>query len=161
MNWPELEELYRASKSDNKKVRDAALSAIESNIDAWITEYLALPENSWDWDGQPGGAFMHARKGKPRFTNYDDLATWTTNWIRRGAGEWEHYRKRAEELKSDRLGIVLRHRKHEQAKKLHRHDWTFVTIFGDKYMLDLTPALAPGDIAPQYEEFVLPDTEIV
>jgi hypothetical protein len=161
MNWPEIEELYRASKSDNKKVRDAALAAIDANFDAWFEEYRLLPENAYEWDGGPGGAFQYARKGRPRFTNYDDLATWTTVWLLHGAGEWDDYCKRREQLTADRLGILLRHRRYERARQLHKNDWNFVTIFGDKYMLDLQPALAPGDIAPQYEEFVLPDTETV
>jgi len=53
IDWPELEELYRASKSDNARVR-ATAQAIDANFDKWLEEYLNLPENCWDYDGRPG-----------------------------------------------------------------------------------------------------------
>jgi hypothetical protein len=129
------------------------LSAIESNIDAWITEYLALPENSWDWDGQPGSAFHHMQKGRPRFQTYDDLAQWVTCWL------LDHDLLRVEELKADQVGILLRHREHEQARTTFRNDWGYVNIRGDKYMLTLAPAVAYGETAPTLKELVLPRPE--
>jgi hypothetical protein len=154
MNWNELQELYVASKSDNERVRATAQAAIDANFPKWLEEYLSLPENCWDYDGRPRRASQDTKKGRPRFANYEELARWVTGWLMYES--WEEHCKRCEELTADRLGILLRHRKHERARQLHANDWDFVTIFGDRYMLGLTPAVAPGDTAPQREEFVLP-----
>ena len=43
IDWSQLEELYRASTSDNERARNTALRVIEVNIAAWIEEYLAAP----------------------------------------------------------------------------------------------------------------------
>ena len=157
IDWGQLEELYAASKSDKPRVRETAQAAIDANIDKWLEEYLGLPEQRWGSDARPGTAFQH-KHGQPRFADYGELARWVTCWLRHGPGEWEAYRKKAEELTADKLGILLRARKHERARQLHRDDWDYVTIYGDRYMLDLTPALAPGDVEPQRKEFVLPCT---
>ena len=153
IDWSQLEELYCASTSDNERARNTALGVIEANIDAWVEEYRLLPENAWDWDSKLA-ALPRVKKGQPRFATYEELARWVTCWLMYERGEWEDYRKKAEELTADKLGILLRHRKHERARQLHENDWDFCTIFGERYMLALTPAVAPGDIAPQRKEFV-------
>jgi hypothetical protein len=156
IDWAGLEELYKASQSDNQRVRETAERAIAESIDGWLAEYLPSVVHEHD-------AFYSSgyKKGSPMFKDYDDLAAWVTNWLWRGSGgpTWDEYCKRAEELKKDRLGILLRHRKHERARKLHRDHWRFCTIYGDRYLLDLAPPVLPGDPTPQYQEFVLPDTD--
>lgn len=154
MNWPELEELYAASLSDNERVRRTAQQAIDANFDTWFEEYKTLPANAWRWDA------YGMRKGAPRFTKYDDLAGWTAGWLMRNESEpYPDYFKRQESLRRDRLGIMLRHRKHEIARKLHENDWEFVTLYGDRYMLGLEPAHGKQYGLPdaeEYREFVIP-----
>lgn len=150
IDFARLEKLYAlANSGEDTPERARAREVISEIQDGVLAEYLALPENRWKWDGP--------RKGKPQYANYDDLASSVTGWLWRGPGEWDSYRKRAEELKADRLGILLRHRQLERARKLHQSDWQFATILGDRYMLGLEPARMPGEIAPQYTEFTLPD----
>ena len=152
IDWKEVEELYAAARSDNQQVRDTAQAAIDANIDAWITEYLASPEAARKYSTPPW-----TNKGDPMFRNFDELARWTTSLLQYPHGEWDEYCARREVLHKDKLGIILRHRKQERAKELHPDDWTFVTLYGERYALGLQPAVVPGDPKPQYEEFILPN----
>jgi len=133
IDWGQLEELYRASKSDNERVRNTALSVIEANIDAWIEEFLSLPENLWDYDALPG-----IRKGRPKYQTFEELARWVTNWLDQKPGESnEDMHTRKDRLKSDRLGILVRAHRLADARARRTCDCDCSTIFGDRFYLSV------------------------
>jgi hypothetical protein len=138
MNWTELTELHEASKSANEQIKNAAQQVIDLNFGAWLAEYLALPDNRHETAATVGVARWN--KGEPRWKTIDDLAVAVLGWLRQNDGESNSdFFARMDRLKSDRLGIILRHRQHQRARAASTSPFDFVRIRGDSYHLDLWP----------------------
>lgn len=132
IDWNGLEELYLAARSDNEKVRGAAQQAIDAHSAEWVAEYLQLPENSW-----PYGNGYGLRKGDPQWRDFAALADNVSHSLLENPGEPDtKFRERSAGLKEDRLGIILRHRKIQQAKAdPSACSCDFVVLFGGTHGL--------------------------
>jgi hypothetical protein len=103
-----------------------------------------LVTNLKPWDGHSGTAFQH-KKGQPRWTDYDALASWVVNWLVWEPGEsMADIRAREESLKADKLGILVWHLLRERAKPLRKTDFDYVRLFGNEFHLSIWPAHGKG-----------------
>ena len=136
IDWSELEELYAASRSDNAAVRTAALQAIESNLDAWVAEYLSLPANCYQ-ETKTVGLYKVAT-GQPRWTSLPDLANYLAGWLEQNENEGrEAFFARTNRLQTDRLGVLLTHHKHQKARDARQCDSDFIRVDGNTFLLSV------------------------
>jgi hypothetical protein len=129
-----LSQLYDTAhdelKAPSQRQRATELLA-EIDADRVVAEYLSLSESSGD-DERDAATFK---------TAYDKLANSVLFWIVWHPGESAEERyARENRLRADKLGILVRHLRREQAKALRKTDFDFVTLFGDEYHLQLWPA---------------------
>jgi hypothetical protein len=146
-----LSQLYATSHDETKTPaqRGKAVKLLaEIDADKVIAEFLSLPENSGCEDDSD--TFRSA---------YDKFADSVLFWLVRKPGESNaETHAREDRLRADRLGILVRHLRREQAKALRKSDFDYVVLFGDNFHLDLWPAHGPfcyGLPAPTPTEVVL------
>ena len=137
IDWPQLEQLYAASKSDNPKIRATAQTAIDGNIDKWVSEFVADVAAACGWSAPTGKVPIH----KPlhsRFTDYDELELCTLAWLDHLHGEAkEEFDARRERLEGDKLRVLLTAYLWEKARAIRRHDYQIAEILGEYFGLSV------------------------
>jgi hypothetical protein len=134
-----LSQLYETAHNEEKtpeqRLKATGLLA-EIDADALAAEYLSLPDNQHQ-DSATVGIYKWI-KGQPRWASLDDLANYVAGWLRQNDGETnKEFFARMDRLKADKLGVLLRHRKHQQARPVRTTDFDVVRIFGDTFHLSV------------------------
>ena len=133
IDFEKLGKLHAAANSiEDTPERAEARQVVSEIIDDTITEYLSLPENAW-----PYGNGYGRKKGDPWWSNFADLARDVSFSLDQNPDEPNpEFCERRSGLEKDRLGIILRHRKIQQAKAAPvACDCDYVVISGDTYHL--------------------------
>lgn len=146
----ELSRIYETVHNERKppEQRQTATECLaEIDVDKVIAEYLALPANLWEDDGEP------------KYRNFEELANWVLSglvWTPDEKQDADAYREklkaaklawtpdpssahevRMDRLKSDRVGIIVRAHKLAEARARQTCSCDYSVIFGDKFYLSV------------------------